>query len=241
MNDARITLVEDDQDISTLLAEFLTREGFRVDAVDCAAALDRRLRESPVPDLVVLDWMLPGEDGLSICRRLHGAGGPPIIMLTARGEDIDRVLALEMGADDYVAKPFNPRVLLARIRAVLRRAGPKAASESVDQPMRLRVAHLVVDLAGRRVLTGEDEHEVQLTGAEFDLLHCFVTHPQRVLSRDQLLDWTRGRVADMFDRTIDVQVSRLRRKLDGGGPGAAELVKTVRNAGYILAVPVRPA
>ena len=240
MKGARITLVEDDTEISTLLTEFLTREGFQVDAADSAAALDQRLRQSPLPDLVVLDWMLPGEDGLSVCRRLHGAGGPPVIMLTARDEDIDRVLALEMGADDYVAKPFNPRVLLARIRAVLRRAGPKAASEPAGQPARLRVAHLIVDLASRRVLTGEDERELQLTGAEFDLLHCFVTHPQRVLSRDQLLDWTRGRVADMFDRTIDVQVSRLRRRLDDGGSGAAELVKTVRNAGYILAVPVHP-
>ena len=239
MNDARITLVEDDPEIAALLAEFLTREGFQVDTADCAAALDRRVRQPPVPDLVVLDWMLPGEDGLSICRRLHGAGGPPVIMLTARDEDIDRVLALEMGADDYVAKPFNPRVLLARIRAVLRRVGPKAASEPA--PVRLRVAHLVVDLAGRRVLTGHDERELQLTGAEFDLLHCFVTHPQRVLSRDQLLDWTRGRVADMFDRTIDVQVSRLRRRLDDGGSGATDLVRTVRNAGYILAVPVRSA
>ncbi len=241
MNDARITLVEDDPEIAALLAEFLTREGFQVDTADCAAALDRRVRRSPAPDLVVLDWMLPGEDGLSICRRLRGADGPMVIMLTARDEDIDRVLALEMGADDYVAKPFNPRVLLARIRAVLRRAGPKAASEPASPPVRWRVAHLVVDLAGRRVLTGHDERELRLTGAEFDLLHCFVTHPQRVLSRDQLLDWTRGRVADVFDRTIDVQVSRLRRRLDDGGSGAAELIRTVRNAGYILAAPVRPA
>ena len=241
MNDARITLVEDDPEIAALLAEFLTREGFQVDTAECAAALDRRVQQPPVPDLVVLDWMLPGEDGLSICRRLHAAGGPPVIMLTARDEDIDRVLALEMGADDYVVKPFNPRVLLARIRAVLRRAGPKAASEPANLPLRLRVANFVVDLAGRRVLTVHDERELQLTGAEFDLLHCFVTHPQRVLSRDQLLDWTRGRVADVFDRTIDVQVSRLRRRLDNGGSGATELVRTVRNAGYILAVPVRPA
>ena len=241
MNDARITLVEDDPEIAALLAEFLAREGFQVDTADCAAALDRRVRQPPIPDLVVLDWMLPGEDGLSICRRLHGAGGPPVIMLTATAEDIVRVLALEMGADDYVAKPFNPRVLLARIRAVLRRAGLKAAPEFASPPVRLRVAHLVVDLAGRRVLTGHDERELPLTGAEFDLLHCFVTHPQRVLSRDQLLDWTRGRVADVFDRTIDVQVSRLRRRLDDGGSNAAELIRTVRNAGYILAVPVRAA
>ncbi|UMY16713.1 response regulator [Methylobacterium organophilum] len=242
MNDGTtIAIVEDDPDIRSLLAGFLEGEGFRVVGFDGGASLDRRLAAGPVPDLIVLDWMLPGEDGLSICRRLREAGGPPIIMLTAKDEDIDRVLGLEMGADDYVSKPFNPRVLLARIRAVLRRSLANGAPASEAEPERLGVADLVVDLAARRVTKGEAAEEILLTSAEYDLLHCFVTRPQRVLSRDQLLDWTRGRTADAFDRTIDVQVSRLRHKLAAAGSGAAALLKTVRNAGYILAAPVKPA
>ncbi|MGU3537980.1 response regulator [Methylobacterium sp. A54F] len=235
-----IAVVEDDADIRTQLAAYLDGEGFRVVGLDGGASLDRLLAAGAPPDLIVLDWMLPGEDGLSICRRLRAAGGPPIVMLTAKDEDIDRVLGLEMGADDYVSKPFNPRVLLARIRAVLRRAAGGAAAGGAD-PERVNVADLVVDLAARRVTSGAPGTEIPLTSAEYDLLHCFILRPQRVLSRDQLLDWTRGRTADAFDRTIDVQVSRLRHKLDAAGSGAAALLKTVRNAGYILAAPVRPA
>lgn len=235
-----LVVVEDDSDIRTQLADYLEGEGFRVVGLDGGASLDRHFASGVArPDLIVLDWMLPGEDGLSICRRLRMSGGPPIVMLTAKDEDIDRVLGLEMGADDYVSKPFNPRVLLARIRAVLRRAGGAPAAEA--EPERLSVADLVVDLAARRVTTGDPGVEVPLTSAEYDLLQCFVTRPQRVLSRDQLLDWTRGRSADAFDRTIDVQVSRLRHKLDGSSSAAAALLKTVRNAGYILAAPVKPA
>ncbi|MDE4915742.1 MULTISPECIES: response regulator [Methylobacterium] len=234
-----IAIVEDDPDIRALLAGYLEGEGFRAVALDGGTALDRLLASGPAPDLIVLDWMLPGEDGLSICRRLREADGPPIVMLTAKDEDIDRVLGLEMGADDYVSKPFNPRVLLARIRAVLRRANGAGAQAPEAAPERLSVADLVVDLAARTVMIGDPASEVPLTSAEYDLLHCFVTRPQRVLSRDQLLDWTRGRTADAFDRTIDVQVSRLRHKLDAAGSQAAALLKTVRNAGYILAAPVR--
>ncbi len=234
-----LAIVEDDPEIRALLGTFLEAEGFRVVHADSGPALDRILKQPPTPDLIILDWMLPGEDGLSICRRLRANGGPPIIMLTAKDEDIDRVLGLEMGADAYVSKPFNPRVLLARIRAVLRRARVLPPEDAL--PVRLlQVADLVIDRAGRRVVTGADEREVILTSAEFDLLLCFVTRPQRVLSRDQLLDWTRGRVADVFDRTIDVQVSRLRRRLDEGGSTASALLKTVRNAGYILAASVVP-
>ncbi|KQT75800.1 two-component system response regulator [Methylobacterium sp. Leaf465] len=240
-DDQTIVIVEDDADIRTQLAAYLEGEGFRAVGLDGGAGLDRHLTAGRSADLIVLDWMLPGEDGLSICRRLREAGGPPIVMLTAKDEDIDRVLGLEMGADDYVSKPFNPRVLLARIRAVLRRAqGASAAAVEAD-PETLVVADLVVDLAARRVTVGEGHSEIGLTSAEYDLLHCFVTRPQRVLSRDQLLDWTRGRTADAFDRTIDVQVSRLRHKLDAAGSDAAALLKTVRNAGYILAAPVRQA
>jgi len=232
-----IALVEDDPEIRALLASYLEGEGFHVIALDGGAGLDRVLGTGQAPDLIVLDWMLPGEDGLSICRRLRAAGGPPIVMLTAKDEDIDRVLGLEMGADDYVSKPFNPRVLLARIRAVLRRTS--AAAPAVESgPKTLSVADLAINLAARTVTTGEPAIEIPLTGAEYDLLHCFVTRPQRVLSRDQLLDWTRGRTADAFDRTIDVQVSRLRHRLDASGSAAAGLIKTVRNAGYILAAPV---
>ncbi|WP_342110081.1 response regulator transcription factor [Methylobacterium sp. SI9] len=232
-----IAIVEDDPEIRALLAGYLEGEGLRVVAVDGGASLDRALAAGPEPDLIVLDWMLPGEDGLSICRRLRAAGGPPIVMLTAKDEDIDRVLGLEMGADDYVSKPFNPRVLLARIRAVLRRTGAAPAAEA--GPKVLSVADLAINLAARTVTTGEPAVEIPLTSAEYDLLHCFVTRPQRVLSRDQLLDWTRGRTADAFDRTIDVQVSRLRHRLDAAGSATAGLIKTVRNAGYILAAPVK--
>jgi two-component system, OmpR family, response regulator len=241
-----LAIVEDDPEIRALLGNFLEGEGFRVESLDGGSALDRRLSQGQPPDLIVLDWMLPGEDGLSICRRLRESGGPPVVMLTAKDEDIDRVLGLEMGADDYVSKPFNPRVLLARIRAVLRRArggGALGEPESAP-PERLQVADLLVDPAARAVHTVRDGavlREVSLTSAEFDLLMCLVTRPQRVLSRDQLLDWTRGRVADVFDRTIDVQISRLRKRLDEGGSSASGLIKTVRNAGYILAAPVRPA
>ena len=234
-----IAIVEDDDDIRTQLAGYLDGEGFRVIGLSGGAGLDQLLTAGPAPDLIVLDWMLPGEDGLSICRRLRAANGPPVVMLTAKDEDIDRVLGLEMGADDYVSKPFSPRVLLARIRAVLRRAGGAGAATPEAVSERLSVADLVVDLAARRVTTGDPAAEIPLTSAEYDLLHCFVTRPQRVLSRDQLLDWTRGRTADAFDRTMDVQVSRLRHRLDAAGSTVAGLIKTVRNAGYILAAPVK--
>ena len=185
-----------------------------------------------MPDLIVLDIMLPGEDGLSICRRLRAASRIPILMLTAQGEDIDRIIGLEMGADDYLPKPFNPRELVARIRAILRRNEPLPL-----ESRKLKLADLVVDL-DRRAVTGPDGAPVELTSAEFDLLECFVTRPGRVLSRDQLMDWTRGRRAEALDRTIDVQLSRLRRKIETGD---SELIKTIRNAGYMLCVGVRDA
>lgn len=246
MDATRIAIVEDDPEIRDLLADFLCREGFIVEAAADAAAYDALVAEGSAPDLVVLDWMLPGEDGLSLCRRISAAGGPAVVMLTAKDDDIDRVLGLEIGADEYVTKPFSPRVLLAHIRAVLRRArsgraAPASGAPNTAAPALLAVADLLVDLDARLVVRRDGRAEVPLTSAEFDLLHCFVTRPQRVLSRDQLLDWTRGRVADVFDRTIDVQVSRLRRKLQEGGSTAGDLVRTVRNAGYILAAPVHPA
>ncbi len=229
----RIVVVEDDPEIRSLLKDYLQRQGFRVDAADGAPALDRLMAQLGEPDLVVLDIMLPGEDGLSICRRLRAASRVPIIMLTARGEDIDRIIGLEIGADDYMAKPFNPRELTARIRAVLRRL------EGPAEPRRRRlvVGGYVVDLDNRTAIDPSGV-AVELTAADFDLLACFVTRPGRVLSRDQLMDLTRGRRAEAVDRTIDVQVSRLRKKLE---TGPESLIKTVRSAGYVLAVPVEEA
>jgi two-component system OmpR family response regulator len=229
----RIVVVEDDPEIRSLLRDYLQRQGFRVDAADGAPALDRLIAQLGVPDLVVLDIMLPGEDGLSICRRLRAASRVPIIMLTARGEDIDRIIGLEIGADDYLPKPFNPRELTARIRAVLRRLDGPAE----PRRRRLAVGGYIVDLDSRTVVDASSG-PVELTAADFDLLACFVTRPGRVLSRDQLMDLTRGRRAEALDRTIDVQVSRLRKKLE---TGPVPLIKTVRSAGYVLAVPVEEA
>lgn len=231
MSDApRIFVVEDDTEIRLLVRDYLQRQGFRVDTGDGGAALDRHLSVFGAPDLIVLDLMLPGEDGLSICRRLRAGSRVPILMLTARGEDIDRIVGLEIGADDYMPKPFNPRELVARIRAILRRNDPAPIGSR-----RFMVGDIEVDLDARSV-THPSNGGIELTSAEFDLFECFVTRPGRVLSREQLMDWTRGRRIDPFDRTIDVQVSRLRRKLSAG---SEPLIKTIRNSGYMLVVPVK--
>jgi two-component system OmpR family response regulator len=235
MTGKSILFVEDDRDIRTLLADFLAREGFAVEVAEDGAAVDRVLARTR-PDLVILDLMLPGEDGLSICRRLRARGAVPIIMLTAKNDDVDRIVGLELGADDYLGKPFNPRELLARIRAILRRADRTAAPAAPPQRRR-SFAGFVVDLDARSVDT-KDGTRVPLTSAEFDLLACFVERPRRVLTRDQLLDWTRGRSADPFDRTIDVTVSRLRKKLEGADPSAGAVVTTVRNGGYLFSAEV---
>ncbi|GGF75054.1 DNA-binding response regulator [Azorhizobium oxalatiphilum] len=235
-----ILIVEDDAEIRSLLADFLGREGYATRLAEDGRSMDAILAEA-LPHLVILDIMLPGEDGLSICRRLRARGDLPILMLTAKGDDIDRIVGLEVGADDYLAKPFNPRELLARIRAVLRRSGA-AASVVDDGPPRRQFAFagLVADLDARSLATIAGA-EVGLTSAEFDLLACFIQRPRRVLSRDQLLDWTRGREADPFDRTIDVSISRLRRKLAAVSPDAAQLIKTVRNGGYLFSAAVTTA
>ncbi|BAM87541.1 two-component response transcriptional regulator [Bradyrhizobium oligotrophicum S58] len=220
-----ILIIEDDVEIRSLLRDHLAREGFRVDVGDGGAALDRFRTTFGDPDLVVLDIMLPGEDGLSICRRLRAASRLPILMLTAKGDEIDRIVGLEMGADDYLPKPFNPRELVARIRAILRRAEPAP----LENRRFIVNTRLTVDLDKREIAHAEDG-PLPLTSAEFELLGCFLTRPNRVLSREQLMDWTRGRQADPLDRTIDVQVSRLRKKIEREG----ELIKTVRSAGYIF-------
>ncbi len=233
-----ILIVEDDREIRSLLADFLAREGYAPRVAANGQAMDALLA-TVQPDLVLLDIMLPGEDGLSICRRLRSRGDLPILMLTAKGDDVDRIVGLEVGADDYLAKPFNPRELLARIRAVLRRSAPPVATEAPAPRRQVGFAGLLADLDARTLQTA-DGAEVDLTSAEFDLLACFLERPRRVLSRDQLLDWTRGRTADPFDRTIDVSVSRLRRKLVAVAPDAAQLIKTVRNGGYLLSCSVTP-
>jgi two-component system OmpR family response regulator len=234
MTGKSILFVEDDRDIRMLLADFLAREGFAVEVAEDGAAVDRVLARTR-PDLVILDLMLPGEDGLSICRRLRARGAVPIIMLTAKNDDVDRIVGLELGADDYLGKPFNPRELLARIRAILRRVERTAPAAA---PQRRRsFAGFVVDLDARSVDT-KDGMRVPLTSAEFDLLACFIERPRRVLTRDQLLDWTRGRSADPFDRTIDVTVSRLRKKLEVADPTTREVVTTVRNGGYLFSAEV---
>lgn len=228
-SNALIAIVEDDEEISRLVAALLSKEGFRVVAAANGAVLDEVVTRV-CPDLFILDLMLPGEDGLSICRRLRGQGsGKPILMLTAKNDDIDRIVGLEMGADDYLGKPFNPRELLARVRAILRRAqGMSYSTES----RRYTFEGFVMDIEAR-VLSTDQGETIGLTSAEFEMLACFVTRPRRVLSRDQLLDWTKGRDADQFDRSIDMTISRLRRKLDAAAPGL-NLISTVRNSGYLF-------
>jgi two-component system OmpR family response regulator len=235
----RIAVVEDDTEILELVSARLSADGF--DAVACAggADLDAALRHQPV-DLVILDLMLPGEDGLSICRRLSAQDGPPVIILSARGDDIDRIVGLEIGADDYIAKPFNPRELSARIRAVLRRQQP-AESGGTERPEDgrevYRFAGWTLDIDDRALFDPEGA-PVILSAGEFTLLTAFVRRPRRVLSRDQLLDWTRGDASAPVDRAIDVQLSRLRRKLRDD-PREPALIKTVRGDGYLFAADVR--
>lgn len=209
---ATIAVVEDDPEIRELVRDFLLRERFAVLACANGAELDTQMQTAR-PDVIVLDLMMPGEDGLSICRRISGAGGPPIIILSAKGDDIDRIVGLEIGADDYLAKPFNPRELVARIRALLRRGQSAPAAGRVDEDDReiYRFAGFILDVDGR-VLT-RDGREIALSNGEFALLTAFVRRPRRVLSREQLLDLTRGPDAAPVDRAIDVQLSRLRRKL----------------------------
>lgn len=225
-----ILIVEDDVEIRTLVAELLVTEGFVVIQSSNGREMDDALNKA-VPDLVVLDLMLPGEDGLSICRRLRTNNTVPILMLTAKGDEIDRVVGLEVGADDYLVKPFSPRELTARIRAILRRANMRSLIVAVPS-RRLSFDNFVVDLDARQLADNEGVPLV-LTSAEFDLLACFLNRPRRVLTRDQILDWTRGRSAEPFDRTVDVLISRLRRKFEIASPGS-NLINTVRNGGYLF-------
>jgi two-component system, OmpR family, response regulator len=226
----KILVVDDDDEIRSLLQVVLTREGFEVQQAKDAPAARRILNARNSVDLIILDVMMPGEDGLSFCERLRETHDTPILMVSARTLSIDRSIGLEMGADDYLPKPFERRELVARVKAILRRGGKVAIAG------KRRVGGLIVDHGGREVIAG-DETLLPLTSGEFDLLNCFVERPGRVLSRDQLMDWTRGRVSETLDRNIDVQMSRLRKKLtEAGFP--EDGIKTVRNVGYILTLPV---
>jgi two-component system, OmpR family, response regulator len=229
----RILVADDDPEIRKLLARYIESQGFRVALAANCAELRERLATGQI-DLIVLDVMLPDGSGLEVCRDLRAERSSiPIILLTALKEDVDRIVGLEIGADDYLGKPFNPRELIARVRAVLRRGG-EAPPQASDAKI-YRFEGFTAEPQTRRV-TGPDGGDIALTGAEFDLLRTFLERPGRVLSRDQLLDLTRGREADPLDRSIDVLVSRLRRKFSGGG--ISQLFKTVRNGGYQLAAKV---
>lgn len=233
-----ILVVDDDREIRDLLGRFLAKHGLHVTTAKDGAEMERALAEWSI-DLIVLDLMMPGEDGLSLTRRLRGQGSTlPIIMLTAMGEDTDRIVGLEMGADDYLPKPFNPRELLARVKAVLRRSQPDEAAAPAPEAggSRYRFLDWHLDIATRDLISGEGV-VTPLSAGEFDLLLAFVEHPRRVLSRDQLLDLARGRQAIPFDRSIDIQVSRLRRKL-GDEAKDPQLIKTVRGGGYLFTAEV---
>jgi two-component system, OmpR family, response regulator len=229
-----ILVVEDDAEIGALIARYLQAQQFRVSVVADGRGMDDLLAEHRV-DLIILDLMLPGEDGLSLCRRLRSSLAVPIIMLTARGEDIDRIIGLEMGADDYLAKPFNPRELLARIKAVLRRGD---CADSLPRPScsKLFFADWQVDCALRQ-LHDSTGVRISLTGAEFDLLQAFCDNAGRLLTRDQLLNLTHGRATGPFDRSIDVLVSRLRQKIERNAR-KPELIQTIRSGGYLFSARV---
>lgn len=232
-----ILVVEDDAEISRLVSRFLRSNDFHVSVLGDGRNLQRSLEDNRI-DLIVLDLMLPGEDGLSLCRRLRTHCAVPVIMLTAKGEELDRIIGLEMGADDYLPKPFNPRELLARIRAVLRRA--KTADPLIDRRARtLTFLGWQIDCALRE-LTDPEGTRIVLTGAEFGLLQVLCERAGRVLSRDQLLDLTQGRSAGSLERSIDVLISRLRRKIEHD-PHNPAIIKTVRSGGYLFAAAVEPA
>jgi len=233
-----ILVVDDDAEIRLLLTRYLEKNGLRATAVGDGRAMWRVLADGAF-DLVVLDLMLPGDDGLTLCRQLRAKSEIPVLMLTARGDETDRIVGLEMGADDYLPKPFNPRELLARIKVILRRTRSLPPNLQPVEDGRLRFAGWVLDTARRQLISPAGE-VTPIGGVEYKLLHVFVTHPNRVLSRDQLLDLSQGREADPLDRSIDVQVSRLRQRL-GDDPRDPALIKTVRGEGYVLSASVEAA
>ncbi len=240
-SEPHILIVDDNREIRDLVSRLLTREGFRVSAAADGRAMRKTLADAQI-DLVLLDLMLPGEDGLSLCRSIRADSRLPIIMLTAKGDEVDRVIGLEMGADDYLAKPFGSRELVARIRAVLRRSAsdtPAPGPAPAEALRRFQFDRWQLDTQSRD-LVNKDGLTVPLSTGEFELLLALVERPLRVLSRDQLLDLARGRQAASFDRSIDTQISLLRKKLECD-PTEPKLIKTVWGDGYMFAVPVSQA
>jgi len=237
-----ILVVEDNTEIRELVLRLLQREGFRASGAGDGKAMHKAMADGAF-DLILLDLMLPGEDGLSLCRNLRASSRIPVIMLTAKGEEIDRVVGLELGADDYVTKPFSSRELIARIRAVLRRTNgnerpaPASAEEAANEAADYLFGRWLFDVS-RRELVRDGEVRVPLSTGEFDLLNVLVQRPQRVLTRDQLLDRARGRSAQAFDRSMDTQISRLRRKL-GDDPSNPQIIKTIWGGGYMFAQDVQ--
>ena len=224
-----ILVVDDDTQLREQVVSDLHEHGFLLHSASDAAAMEQVLAAEPI-DLIVLDVMLPGEDGLSICRRLAEAGGPAIIMVSAMGEEVDRILGLELGADDYLPKPCSPRELLARVRAVFRRLDEMRGG-APKRGKTYQFQGFVVDTV-RRQLRAPNGTTILLTAGEFSLLSVFLENPQRILSRDRLLEQARGTQTEVFDRAVDVQISRLRRKLNGSTDG--EIIKTYRGAGYLF-------
>jgi len=234
-NPPHILIVDDDREIRSLLADYLDANACKtVTAADGAEM--RNILATTRVDLIVLDLTLPGEDGLTLCRNLRAQSNLPVVMLTARGSALDRILGLEMGADDYLPKPFEPRELLARIRSVLRRTQALPPNLEPSAADCLRFAGWRLDLTARHLVNPQSV-VVALSGAEFRLLKVFLEHPNRVLNRDQLLNLTQGRDADPYDRSIDLMISRLRQKL-GEDARSPQIIKTVRNEGYVLAASV---
>lgn len=234
MDEPRILVVDDDAKIRELVRDLLERNHMHV-VVGSSVAEAEQLLSTERVDLMVLDVMMPGEDGTSFCRRLRLESELPILMLSALGSDIDRILGLEFGADDYLAKPFNPRELVTRIRTILRRASPRQPENTQQKAPCYAFAGFRLYPETRSLVSGEDD--IVVTSGEFALLLALVEHAPRILSRDQLLEFSRGATANPFDRSIDTHISRLRSKLESGRSGPS-LIKTIRNMGYAIAVPV---
>jgi two-component system OmpR family response regulator len=235
MSDIHLLVVDDDTDLRNLLGDYLRKNGYRVSLAADGNAMRKNLADHAI-DLIVLDLMLPNEDGLVLCRNLRVHSNIPVIMLTAKGDETDRIIGLEMGADDYLPKPFNPRELLARIKSVLRRAQALPDHQESKGGRYLKFAHWQLDTVARNLMA-ENGLVVALSGAEYRLLKIFLEHANRILSREQLLDMTQGKDAEPFDRSIDVQISRLRHRL-GDDAKEPSIIKTVRGEGYVMATEV---
>jgi two-component system OmpR family response regulator len=235
MSDIHLLVVDDDTELRNLIGDYLRKNGYRVSLAADGNAMRKNLADHAI-DLIVLDLMLPNEDGLVLCRNLRVHSNIPVIMLTAKGDETDRIIGLEMGADDYLSKPFNPRELLARIKSVLRRAQALPDPQEAKGGRYLRFAHWQLDTVARNLMA-ENGLVVALSGAEYRLLKIFLEHANRILSREQLLDMTQGKDAEPFDRSIDVQISRLRHRL-GDDAKEPAIIKTVRGEGYVMATEV---